>query len=107
MVKIVINGLDYSIRKMLVKHQFLDMAQLTERVRQIKQLRAKKEIIRKVIRKEWVTYLAYVELEEEDDDQEALVAELQSWPPYICPSLRPAHKGKEKPLLIQRVILSV
>ena len=71
------------------------MAQLVERVRQIEQLRAEKEIIRKGIRNEQVAYLNYVKLEEKDDDQKALVVELQSGPPYVCPSLRLA-KGKEK-----------
>ena len=72
------------------------MSQLTKRVRQIEQLRAKKEIIRKGIRKERVAYLDYVESEEEDH-HEVLVAELQSGPPYVCPSLKPT-KGKEKNL---------
>ena len=49
MVKIVINGLDYSIQKKLVNQQLLDMGQHTKRVRQIEQLRAEKEIIRKGI----------------------------------------------------------
>ena len=57
-VKIVIN---YSIRKKLVNQQFLDIAQLAKRVRQIEQLRDEKEIIRKGIRKERVAYLDYVE----------------------------------------------
>ena len=60
-VKIVINGLNYSIRKKLVNQQFLDMAQLAKRVRQIEQLRAEKEIIKKRIGKERVAYLDYVE----------------------------------------------
>ena len=37
------NGLDYGIRKKLVNQQFLDLAQLADKVRQIGQLRAKKE----------------------------------------------------------------
>ena len=37
------NGLDYGIRKKLVNQQFLDLAQLADKVRQIRQLRAKKE----------------------------------------------------------------
>ena len=52
MVKIVINGLDYSIQKKLVNQQLLDMGQHTKRVRKIEQLRAEKEIIRKGICKE-------------------------------------------------------
>ena len=51
------NGLDYNIRKKLVNLQFLDLAQLTEKVWQIEQLKAKKHMIkrtrlRKTFRKE-------------------------------------------------------
>ena len=60
-VKIVINGLNYSIRKKLVNQQSLDMAQLAKRVTQIEQLRAEKEIIKKRIGEERVAYLDYVE----------------------------------------------
>ena len=36
MVKMATNGLDYDIRKKLVNLQFLDLAQLDEKVRHIK-----------------------------------------------------------------------
>ena len=71
------------------------MVQLIKRLRQIKQLSAVKEIIKNGIWKERVAYLDYVKLEAEDDDQEALVAELQLGPPYVCPFSR-GIKGKEK-----------
>ena len=86
MVKIVINVPDYNIKKKLVNQQFLDIAQLGEKVRQIKQLRDEKEIIRKVIRRERVAYLNYVDSKEKDDDQKAFVAKLQLGPLYVCAS---------------------
>ena len=43
MVKIVINGLDYSIREKLVNQQFLDMAQLTEKLGRLSNGELKKE----------------------------------------------------------------
>ena len=71
-----------------MNQQLLDMAQLVERVRQIEQLRAKKEIIRKGIWKEQVTYLDYVESEEEDDDQEALMTKVRA---TLCVSFFQAY----------------
>ena len=95
MEKIVVNELNYSIRKKFGKLTIPWHDLTAKRLRQIEQLRVEKEIIRKGIWKEQVAYLDNIELEEEDGDQEALVFELQSGPPYVCLSLRPA-KGKEK-----------
>ena len=96
MVKMVINGLEQNIRKKLVNQQFLDLAQLFDRVRQIESLRVEKEYIKKGVRKERVVYVDYIDLVEngkEDEDQGSFiaVAELQARPPYMCPSLRLAR----------------
>ena len=107
MVKMATNGLDYSIRKKLVNLQFLNLAQLAEKVRQIEQLKVEKDKIertrlRKSFRKEQVHFVE-IESDKEEEDfdpnginlAEVRVAELQIDPPYICASLKPA-KGKER-----------
>ena len=72
MVKMAINSLDSSIRKKLINLQFLDPAQLAEKVRQIEQLDMEKERIRttrlrKTFKKEQVNFVG-IELDEEEDD---------------------------------------
>ena len=102
MVKIVINGLDYNIRKRLINQEFLDLAQVADKVRQIEKLKMEEERIerekfRKAIRKEKIAFIEMNKEEEHDqnDSIEAFVAELKSGPPYVCASLKPV-KGKEK-----------
>ena len=43
----VATGLDYNVRKKLVNLQFLGLTQLAEKVRQIKQLKAEKDRIKR------------------------------------------------------------
>ena len=84
----------------MVNQQFLDLVQLSDKVRQIKSFKIEKEYIRKGVKKERVAYVDYidsVEIDEEEEDQESFMAvvELQGRPPYLCLSLRLA-RGKEK-----------
>ena len=74
MVKMVINGFEYNIRKKLVNQQFLDLVQLSDRVRQIESLRMEKEYIRKGVKKEraaFVNYIDSIKTNEEEEDQES------------------------------------
>ena len=96
-----------ALGKKLVNLQFLNLAQLAEKVRQLEQLKAEKDKIerirlRKTFRKEQVNFIE-VESDEDEDDfdsneinlAEVRVAELQTGPSYVCASLKPV-KGKEK-----------
>lgn len=108
-VKMIIGGLDYSIRKILDMQYLRDMAQLDDRVRQVKRLKAEKARVSKG-KKERVDY---VDMEDQDlisevevghnEESEVDVAELKPGPPYVCKLLTLAsgknpseHKENDK-----------
>lgn len=76
-------GLDYSIRKKLDTQYLRDMAQLADRVFQVKRLKAEKARSSKYNKKEKVAYVetnCYME------------AEQKPRPPYVCKLLKPSNE---------------
>ena len=76
MVKMVINGLQSNIRKKLVRQQFPNLAQLSDRVRWIENFRMGKEYIRKDVNKERIAYIDFLDSVEtnEGEVQESFMA---------------------------------
>lgn len=89
LVEMAAGDLDYSIRKKLDTQYLRDMAQLTNKVRQVERLKAEKAKANKNNKRERV---AYIELDEDDpktyrgplnfDESEVDLAELKQGPPY-------------------------
>jgi len=57
LVEMAARGLDYSIRKKLDTQHLRDMAQLTDRVRQVERLKVEKAITHKYYKREKVAYV--------------------------------------------------
>ncbi|XP_050888900.1 uncharacterized protein LOC127094071 [Lathyrus oleraceus] len=95
LVKMVVVGLDYSIRKKLDTQYLRDMAQLADRVRQLERLKEEKARANKGKR------VAYVDFRNDDegscdglsdfDDNEIDPSELTQGPPYACKVLAPSN----------------
>jgi len=98
-------GLDYSIRKKLDNQYLRDMAQLTDRVRQIERLKAERARTNRFPKKEKIAYVDTYNSDPEFnwgsdtvEDNEINLAELTDGPPYACKSLRPSNgKNPEEP----------
>jgi len=91
-------GLDYSIRKKLDNQYLRDMAQLTDRVRQIERLKAERAKTNRFPKKEKIAYVDTYDSDPEFnwgsdtiEDNEINLAELTDGPPYACKSLRPSN----------------
>ncbi|XP_058721721.1 uncharacterized protein LOC131593290 [Vicia villosa] len=98
LVEMATGGLDYSIRKKLDTQYLRDMAQLADRVCQVKRLKAEKARANKSYNKERVTYVEVDEGEPEiSDDQygfedcEVDLAELKEAGPYTCKMITPSN----------------
>ena len=92
LVKMAVKGLDYQVKKKILDHHIVDMAQLADRVRQIESLYAEKMVNRRVIRNQKIAYIDAnepVEFDMDDEEEEVHVAELKPGPPYTCRSLYP------------------
>lgn len=95
LVEMAAEGLNYSIRKKLDTQYLRDMAQLTDRVRQLKRLKEEKARANKGKK------VAYVDFRNDDeglchefsdfDNNEIDLAELTQEPPYACKFLAPSN----------------
>ena len=98
LVKMAVKGLDYPVKKKVLDHHIVDMAQLADRVRQIEGLYAEKaNNNKKSVKHPKIAYIGAnesVEIETEESEGEVHVAELKPGPPYTCKSLYP-NMGKE------------
>ncbi|XP_058784459.1 uncharacterized protein LOC131659265 [Vicia villosa] len=98
LVEMAAGGLDYSIRKKLDTQYLRDMAQLADRVRQVKRLKDEKATVNKSYKKERV---AYVEVDEGEpeisenqygfEDCEVDLADLKEAGPYTCKMITPSN----------------
>ncbi|XP_058752893.1 uncharacterized protein LOC131626086 [Vicia villosa] len=98
LVEMAVGGLDYSIRKKLDTQYLRDMAQMIDRVRQVKRLKVEKARANKSYKKDRVTY---VEVDEEEpetfedqhgfEDCEVDLAELKEAGPYTCKMITPSN----------------
>ncbi|XP_058784137.1 uncharacterized protein LOC131658906 [Vicia villosa] len=98
LVEMAAGGLYYSIRKKMDTQYMRDVAQLADRVRQVKRLKAKKARANKSYKKERVTY---VEVDEGEpatfgdqygfEDFEVDLAELKEVGPYTCKMITPSN----------------
>src|SRR3954467_10853353 len=98
LVEMAAGGLDYSIRKKLDTQYLRDMAQLADRVRQVKRLKAEKARANKSHKKERIAYIEAEDPEGETfeesysfEEVEINLAELKEAPPYACKLLNPAN----------------
>ena len=96
-------GLDYSARKKLDTHYLRDMAQLADRVLQVKRLKAKKARTTRHIKKEKIAYFDTYDSDPEFnwgsdvvEDNEINMAELKDGPPYVRKLLRPSNGKNPK-----------
>jgi hypothetical protein len=96
LAKMTAGGLDYSIRKKLDTQYLRDMAQLTDKVRQVERLRAEKATHK--FRREKVPYVDSNESDQEFDiacvdvkHDEVNFTELKPGTPYTCKVLRPSE----------------
>jgi len=97
LVEMAAGGLNYFIRKKLDTQQLRDMAQLADRVRHVKRLKAEKARTQKYHKREKDAYIRSDEGKQEFDLafgdvelKEVDIAELRPGPPYTCKSLRPS-----------------
>lgn len=98
LVKMVIRGLDYSIRKKLDTQYLRDMAQLEDRVWQVEHLKAEKARSSKYHKKENVSYVETYEIDSLSDtnndyfeENKVNVVELKSGAPYVGKLLKPSN----------------
>lgn len=101
LVEMVAGGLDYSIRKKLDTQYLRDMAQLADRVQQVKHLKDEKDRERKNNRRERVVYIKMDEDSQEIcidligfDESEIDLAELKQGSPYSYKVLAPSNGKK-------------
>ncbi|XP_050918665.1 uncharacterized protein LOC127136112 [Lathyrus oleraceus] len=109
LVKMVVGGLDYSIRKKLDTQYLRDMAQLADIVRRIKCLKAEKSKAGRYHKKEKVSYIAVEGVSSDDEDiidrSEVNVAELKLGPPYASKVLKPSNgKNPVDPEKIEKYV---
>lgn len=97
LIEMDVGGLDYSIRKKLDTRYLRDMAQLVDRVPQVKRLKAEKARMNKS-KKERVAYIATKDNDLASDvkhnhvkENEFGLAELKPGPPYMCKLLTLAN----------------
>ncbi|XP_050909503.1 uncharacterized protein LOC127123317 [Lathyrus oleraceus] len=95
LVDMTTGGLDYLVRKKLDTRYLRDMAQLEDRVLQVKCMKAEKARTSKYHKKK-VTYIEtndYVSNigDEYFEEGEVNVAELNPGPPYVCKLLKPSN----------------
>lgn len=83
------------MKKKLDTQYLRDMAQLADRVRQIKRLKAEKTKAGRYHKKEKVSYIAVDEYSFDDeelvDESEINKAEFKPGPPYTCKLLKPSN----------------
>ena len=111
LVEMAAGGLDYFIRKKLDTQQLRDMAQLADRVRHVKRLKAEKARTQKYHKREKDAYIRSDEGKQEFDiafgdveTKEVDIAELRPGPPYTCKSLRPSNGNNHVEPRIERYV---